>query len=159
MSRQTSRPSTKSSNRALGLVFNRNGVRINVAGKPRFWVKYGNDSRIRGEGRTQAYVAGIVNADSASVFRVPNVYLGFSCEKQGYIVMDFVEGTTVAQRKLDGGRYKTRDIKAVAAVVKQLTNIKVPADTHPPGPIGGGPIGHDFFFGFFSKLVYSTAEI
>jgi hypothetical protein len=70
---------------------NRNGVYIQVAGKPRFWVKYGkDDSVIQGEGRTQAYVARIANANPASVVRVPKVHLGFSRGKRAYIVMDFV---------------------------------------------------------------------
>jgi hypothetical protein len=79
--------------------YNRNSVCIRVAGKPRFWVKYGKDSVIRGKGRTQAHVAGIVNANPASVVYVPEVHLGFSRGKRGYIVMDFVQGTTLAERK------------------------------------------------------------
>jgi len=46
---------------------NRNGVCIRVAGEPRFWVKYVKDSVIRGEGHTQAHVAGIVNANGNDV--------------------------------------------------------------------------------------------
>jgi hypothetical protein len=135
--------------------FNRNGVRIRVAGKPRFWVKYGDDFLIRGEGRTQAHVAGIVNANPASVFHVPEVYLGFSREGDGYIVMDFVQGTTLAQLKSPKGNYYKEDIKAVAAAVQQLIDIKMPAGTA-PGPVGGGLIGHDFFVDCLSALKYPT---
>jgi len=85
--------------------FNRNGVCIEVLGKPRFWAKYGS-SVIRGEGRTQAHVAGIVNTDPVRVVRVPEVYLIFSREKSRYIVMEFVEGTTFAKRKSDTGQYE-----------------------------------------------------
>jgi len=140
--------------------FNRNGVCIRVAGKPRFWVKYGihsKDSEIRGEGRTQAHVARIVNANPASVFRVPNVYLGFSRGECGYIVMDCVQGTTLAQRMLLKGYYEKKDIKAVAAAFQQLTDIKLPAGTA-PGPVGGGLIGHDFFVDCLSALKYPTVE-
>jgi hypothetical protein len=137
--------------------FNRNGVCILVAGKPRFWVKYGNASVIRAEGRTQAHVAGIVNADPASVVRVPDVHFGFSRGKHGYIIMDFVQGTTLAQRKSPGGNYYKKDIKAVAAAFQQLTDIKMPAGTA-PGPVGGGRIGHDFFVDCLSALKYTTVE-
>ena len=135
--------------------FNRKGVCIRVAGKPRFWVKYGMSSDIRGEGRTQAHVAAIVNANPASVFRVPEVYLGFSRGITGYIVMDFVTGTTLAQRKSPKGNYHKDDINAAAAAVKQLTDIKMPAGTA-PGPVGGGRIGHNFFDECLSALKYPT---
>lgn len=135
--------------------FNRNGICIQVAGEHRCWVKYGRPSVIRAEGRTQAHVAGIVNANPASVVRVPEVYLGFSRGKWGYIVMDFVQGTTLANRKSPRGNYYKDDIKAVAAAVKQLTDIKMPANTA-PGPVGGGLIGHDFFAESLSTLTYST---
>lgn len=134
---------------------NRNGVCIRAAGKPRFWVKYGKDFVIRSEGRTQAYVAEIVNANPASIFRVPKVHLGFSRRKRGYIVMDFVQGTTFAQRKSPKGNYYKDDIEAVAAAFRQLTNIKMPAGTA-PGPVGGGLIGHDFFVDCLSALKYPT---
>lgn len=135
--------------------FNRNGVCIRVAGEPRFWVKYARDSVIRGEGRTQAYVARIVNANPANVVRVPKVHLGFSRGKRGYIVMDFVQGATLAQRKSSKGSYNKNDLKAVAAAVQQLIDIKIPAGTT-PGPVGGGYIGHDFFLECLSALKYPT---
>jgi hypothetical protein len=155
MSQQTSRPTTTSLFRALKLVFFRNGVCIRVAGKPRFWVKYGNHSVIRGEGRTQAHVARIVNANPASVVRVPEVYLGFSRGKLGYIVLDFVQGTTLAQCKTPSGTYYKKDFEAVATAVHQLIDIKMPAGTA-PGPVGGGYIGHDFFVEYLSAVEYPT---
>jgi hypothetical protein len=124
--------------------FNRNGVCIEVLGKPRFWAKYGVYVT-RGEGRTQAYVAGIVNADPVRVVRVPEVYLIFSRDSCGYIVMEFVEGTTFAKRKSGTGQYERDEMRAVADAVCRLVEIKMPADTA-PGPISGGRTGHDFFF-------------
>jgi len=97
-----------------------------------------------------------VNANPASVVRVPEVHLGFSREKRGYIVMDFVQGATLAQRKLLKGRYDKKDTKAVAAAIQQLTNIKLPASTA-PGPVSGGLIGHGFFVDCLSVLEYPTA--
>nr|VWO99154.1 Protein kinase domain-containing protein [Ganoderma boninense] len=135
--------------------FNRNGVYIQVEGKPRYWVKYGRRSLIRSEGRTQARVAGVVNANPANAFRIPHVYLGFSRGKRGYIVMDFVLGATIAQRKLPNGSYDKKDIKAVAAAVQQLIDIRMPANTA-PGPFGGGLIGHDFFVESLSSITYPS---
>jgi hypothetical protein len=137
--------------------YNRNGVCIRVTGKPRFWVKYGEDPDIRGEGRTQAHVAGIVNANPASVFCVPEVYLGFSRGERGYIVMDFVRGTTLAERKSPKGNYDKNDIEAVAAAFQQLIDIKMPPGTA-PGPVGGGCIGHDFFVDCLSALQYTKVR-
>ena len=134
---------------------NRNGACVRVAGKRRYWVKHGRHFVIQGEGRTQAHVAGIVNADPASVVRVPAVHLGFSRGRRGYIVMDFVQGTTLAKRKSPEGKYYEKDIKAVATGFKQLTDIKMPAGTA-PGPVGGGFIGHDFFVECLSALEYPT---
>ena len=61
----------------------------------------------------------------------------------------------MAKRKLPEGTYDKKDIEAVAAAVQQLTRIKMPPGTA-PGPVGGGPIGHDFFVDCLSTLVYPT---
>jgi hypothetical protein len=71
--------------------------------------------------------------------------------------MDFVQGTTLAQRKSPAGNYYKNDVKAVAAAVQQLTDIKMPTGTA-PGPIGGGLIGHDFFVERLSALKYPTVR-
>lgn len=134
---------------------NRNGVCIQVASKPRFWVKYGEHYVIRNEGCTQAHVAAIVNASPTSVVCVPEVYLGFSRGTRGHIVMDFVHGTTLAERKSPRGLYYKDDLDAVAAAVQQLTEMKMPAGTA-PGPVGGGWIGHDFFHECLSALKYRS---
>ena len=92
-----------------------------------------------------------MNANPASVVRVPNAFR----RNRGYIVMDFVKGTTLAQRmSLKGYHYK-EDIEAVATAFQQLTDIKMPMGTA-PGPIGGGYIGHDFFVECSSALEYPT---
>ncbi|PIL29040.1 hypothetical protein GSI_09088 [Ganoderma sinense ZZ0214-1] len=137
---------------------NRNGVCIRGGGKRRYWVKYGRDSLIRGEGRTQASVATMVNANPASAVRVPYVYRGFSRGNRGYIVMDYVQGATPAQRKSPAGYYQKKDIQAVAAALQQLISIRMPTGTA-PGPVGGGLIGHDFFVDDLSTLPYPSVEI
>jgi hypothetical protein len=76
-----------------------------------------------------------VNADPATVVRVLDVYLVFLRGRCRYVVMQHVAGDTVANRRLSTGKYI--DLAAVAAAVKQLVSIRVPAGT-PPGHVGGG---------------------
>jgi hypothetical protein len=102
-------------------------------------------------------VAQIVNAGPASVVGVPEVYLVFSCERCRYIFMQHVVGSTVASRRSSKGKYAEGDLAAVAAAVMQLTSIHVPANT-PPGHVGGGPIGHDFFLECKSTCEYFTVR-
>ena len=71
--------------------------------------------------------------------------------------MDFVQGTTLAQRKSPKGNYYKDDIEAFAAAIQQLTDIKMPVGTA-PGPVGGGRIGHDFFVDCLSALKYRTVR-
>ncbi|CAA7259041.1 unnamed protein product [Cyclocybe aegerita] len=120
-----------------------NGICFKIEGIPRFWIKYGTDITL-GEAHTQDQVAQIVNADPTSAVRVPKVYLVFSRERCRYIIMEYVAGDTVASRRLSDGKYVKDDLAAVAAAVKQLISIRVPAGAS-PGHVGGGPIGHDFF--------------
>jgi hypothetical protein len=131
-----------------------NGICFKVEGIPRFWIKYGVGITL-GEARTQHQVAQIVNADPATVVRVPDVYLVFLRGRCRYIVMQHVAGDTVASRRLSTGKYAKGDLAAVAAAVKQLVSIRVPAGT-PPGHVGGGPIGHDFFLDCESSCEYPT---
>lgn len=133
-----------------------NGLCIHTEGFPRYWVKYG-DLTI-GEGLTQDYVARIVNVDPSSTFRVPEVFVIFSIGWCRHIVMEFVSGKTVADRKsLTTGEYQEADVKAAVSAVKQLIELRVPAGT-PPGPIGGGTIGHDFFVECRSDVKYPKVE-
>jgi len=131
-----------------------NGICFKVEGIPRFWVKYSSGVTL-GEARTQDQVAQIVNADPATVVRVPNVYLVFLRGRYRYIVMQHVAGDTVASRRLTTGKYIEGDLAAVAAAVRQLISIRVPAGT-PPGYAGGGPIGHAFFLDCRSSCEYPT---
>lgn len=92
------------------------GACISVAGKPRFWVKFCHAAVIISEARTQAYVAKIVNSNPASVVCIPDVYLIFARKHQAHIVVDFVQGTTLEQRKTtEGYLYDKNELDAVAA--------------------------------------------
>ena len=72
--------------------------------------------------------------------------------------MEFVSGKTVADRKsLITGKYQEEDLKAAVSAVRQLIELRVPAGT-PPGPIGGGTIGHDFFVEYRSAVKYPKVE-
>lgn len=136
--------------------YGQNGVCFEVDGVPRFWIKYGRDLSL-GEALTQNQVAQIVNADSASAVRVPEVYLVFFRKSRRYIVMQYVAGDTVASRNPRPGKCSKRDLAAVVGAVKQLITLRVPADTQ-PGYIGGGPIGHDFFNEWKSTDEYPTVR-
>ena len=105
----------------------------------------------------QAYVAKIVNSNPVSVVHVPKVYLCFLRTNRGYIVMDFIQGTTLAQHKSPNRNYYNKDLKAVATTFQQLTDVKLPAGSA-PGPIGGGCIGNNFFVNCLLELKYPTVE-
>ncbi|KDQ57418.1 hypothetical protein JAAARDRAFT_78615 [Jaapia argillacea MUCL 33604] len=116
-------------------------------GAPYAWVKYGR-SITMAEARTQHYVAQVVNGDDdAAVVRVPYVYLSFESHGRGYIVMEFIDGVICSDA----------DAKLVAAAVQFLATIRGP--TTQPGPIGGGPICHDFFIERESSLTYSSVGL
>lgn len=134
--------------------FCQNGVCFEIEGTPRFWIKYGFGITL-GEALTQDQVAKIVNADPATVVRVPEVYFVFLRERCRYIVMQHIAGDTVASRQLRPGKYLKEDVSAVAAAVKQLIGIRAPAGT-PPGHVGGGFIGHNFFLECKSTSEYPT---
>ncbi|KAK0184570.1 hypothetical protein F5146DRAFT_1125562 [Armillaria mellea] len=134
--------------------YRQNGTYFAVQGIPRFWIKYGTSITL-GEALTQDQVAQIVNADPTSIVRVPQVYLVFLRERCRYIVMQDIAGDTVAHRQPSPGRYANGDVAAVAAAVKQLIGLRVPAGT-PPGHVGGGSIGHDFFLECKSTSEYPT---
>jgi hypothetical protein len=119
-------------------------------------VKYGAGLTL-GEARTQNQVSQIMNVDPESVVCVPEVYLFFLRGQCRYIVMEYVEGMTVESRQQTKGKYAEGDLEAVAAAFKQLTNLRVPADTS-PGHVGGGCIGHDFFLECKSTHVYNTVQ-
>jgi hypothetical protein len=133
-----------------------NGTYFAIEDIPRFWIKYGTNITL-GEALTQDHVGQIVNADPTSVVRVPQVYLVFLREPCRYIVMQYIAGDTVAHRQPSASRYAEGDLAAVAAAVKQLISLHVPADTS-PGHVGGGPIGHDFFLECESTSEYPTVE-
>lgn len=115
-------------------------------GTPLAWVKYGR-SITMAEARTQQYVAQAVNNAVTAPVRIPAVYCSFEANGRGYIVMEFIEGRICSDT----------DSSLVAAAVQFLVNIKGPTDQ--PGPIGGGPVCHDFFLERQSSATYSSVEL
>ncbi len=134
--------------------YHQNGICFEIEGIPRFWIKYSSEIAL-GEALTQNQVAQIVNADPTSAVRVPEVYFVFLSQDCRYVVMQHVPGNSVESRQLRAGKYG-KNLAAVAAAIKQLISIRVPASTPPPGYVGGGPIGHDFFHECKSSCEYPT---
>jgi hypothetical protein len=136
--------------------YSQNGIDFLVEGTSGFWIKYGAGVTL-GEALTQVHVAQVVNANATSAVRIPKVYLVFSRESCRYIIMDKVEGNTVASRQPSKGRYAQGDLKAVATAIKQLTTSSIRALPNTrPGPVGGGLIGHDFFLECQTTREYPT---
>ncbi|KAJ7260941.1 hypothetical protein B0H12DRAFT_364775 [Mycena haematopus] len=71
--------------------------------------------------------------------------------------MQYIAGDTVAARQPSETEYAEGDVEAVAAAVKHLISLRVPADTA-PGHVGGGVIGHDFFLECRSTSEYPTVK-
>jgi hypothetical protein len=115
-------------------------------GTPCAWVKFGPPT-IMAEARTQNYVAQAVNGDATAPVRVPYVYLSFTSHDWGYIVMEYIDGVICSHA----------DARLIAAAVQFLVNVRAP--TAQPGPIGGGPICHDFFIDRESSLTYSSVRM
>ena len=113
---------------------------------PYAWVKYGR-SITMAEARTQQYVAQVVNSNDAAPVRIPAVYCSFESNSRGYIVMELIEGEICSDA----------DAGLVAAAVQFLITIKGP--TEQPGPIGGGPICHNFFVDRESSVTYSSVDL
>ncbi|OSD04990.1 hypothetical protein PYCCODRAFT_1465448 [Trametes coccinea BRFM310] len=121
---------------------------LDLAGKP-FWVKFGHDVT-QAEARTQDYVGRAVRARNGAdnVFRVPVVYRFFKTDYKGYIAMEFIEGKSCGREDAD----------RVADAVRFLVTIRAPDDQLSPGPVGGGPICHDFFVERRSGIAYPSLE-
>ncbi|KAI5891077.1 uncharacterized protein SCHCODRAFT_02310144 [Schizophyllum commune H4-8] len=124
------------------------GVKVANPVGPPVWVKFGDVSL--SEARTQHYVAQVVSRNRGDApVRVPAVYRFFQDGGRGYIVMDFVDGSVCTRS----------DAQAIATAVSFLITIPAPADQRSPGPIGGGPICHDFFIDRKSPVTYPTVEL
>ncbi|KAF8154869.1 hypothetical protein B0H34DRAFT_541279 [Crassisporium funariophilum] len=119
------------------------GAKDNI---PYAWVKYGRSVSMS-EARTQHYVAEAVNSIVAAPVRIPAVYCSFRANGKGYIVMEYIEGEICSDK----------DATLVAAAVQCLITIRAP--TEQPGPIGGGPICHDFFPDRESSATYSSVAL
>ncbi|CAA7265745.1 unnamed protein product [Cyclocybe aegerita] len=120
---------------------------VDGSGATYAWVKFGATITMA-EGRTQNYVAQVVNSSVNAPVRIPSVYLTFEWDDWGFIAMEFVDGITP--------EYNERDIAAIAAAVQFLVDIKGPDLV--PGPIGGGPIRHPFFLDRESAVSYSSVD-
>lgn len=110
------------------------------------WVKFGL-SITMSEARTQHFVTQVMNDKAGAAVRSPYVYLAFSCNGTGYIVMEYIDGSIC----------DNSDARLVADAVESLISIQSP--TAEPGPIGGGPIGHRFFMERQSSVTYKSVDL
>ena len=113
------------------------------------WVKYG-PTVTRAEALTQDWVAKALDADPEAPVRVPRVHDFFTIRTLystiGHIVMEHVATPNCAES----------DVELVAKAVEWL--IRVPAPTSVPGPVGGGPVVHPFFYDWASYITYHTVD-
>ena len=109
------------------------------------FAKYG-PSISMGEARTQHLVATSVNSDEDVVVLVPRVYYAFRYKRDGYIVMEYIDGSDCE----DG------DFDAIARAVRRLWSI--PSPTTSPGPVGNGPVSHRLFYRGRSDIRYDSVE-
>jgi len=110
------------------------------------WLKFGPTVTMA-EGRTQNYVAQVVNGDATAPVRVPSVFLTFESNRWGFIVMEFIDGETCDDQ----------DSNDVAIALQFLVNIEGPNSV--PGPIGGGRIRHPFFIDRESEVPYDSVGL
>ena len=114
-------------------------------GAPYAWVKWGWETSM-GEARTQDYVWQVLNRNPDPAVRVPCVYLAFQLGSLGYIVMEYIEGTTCDDS----------DAQLVAAALQPLIAIRAPTAEPGPARAGGGPIQHLFFLEDGSNVTYRS---
>jgi len=119
---------------------------VNESGAIYAWLKFGPTITMA-EGRTQNYVAQVVNGNVAAPVRVPSVYLTFESDGWGFIVMEFIDGATCDDK----------DSGAVAIALQFLVSIEGPDSA--PGPIGGGRICHPFFINRESEVAYASVGL
>ena len=118
---------------------------VDASGEPYAWLKFGPTVDMS-EARTQHYVAQEVNRNDAVPVRIPYVYLAFEHGREGFIAMEYIDGTVP--------ELNDRDLADAAAAIQFLVSIRAPDLV--PGPIGGGLIRHPFFHDRESAVVYPT---
>ena len=99
-----------------------------------------------GEALTQHFVGQAINGKDNAAVRVPRVYLAFRSGSFGYIVMEYIDGSTC----------DNSDVALVAAAVQSLIAVRGP--TAEPGPVGGIPIIHRFFINWESPVTYDSVQ-
>ncbi|EIW83432.1 hypothetical protein CONPUDRAFT_102206 [Coniophora puteana RWD-64-598 SS2] len=115
-------------------------------GAPYAWVKYG-PSITMNEALTQDHVWQVLNCNPDDAVQVACVYLAFQYGRSGFIVMEYIDGTTC----------DNSDAPQAAAAVQSLISICGPNAM--PGPIGGGQIEHRFFSEWRSSFTYDSVAL
>jgi serine/threonine protein kinase len=132
--------------RDAGYDYNVRGIPIidQSRGVTSAWVKYGNVKM--SEALTQDWVGKVLNPKPDAPVRIPTVYQAFEHNDDGFIVMEYI----------DGSLCDDSDVLQVAAAVECL--IRVIGPTTAPGPVGGGLIPHSFFVDRESSVTYDTVQ-
>jgi hypothetical protein len=101
---------------------------------------------------TQDWVAKALDAEPAAPVRAPRVYDAWTIRTGyaaiGYIVMEYIVAPDCEE--------SLSDVESVAEAVRWL--IRVPAPNFVPGPVGGGPAVHPFFYEWASRITYHTVD-
>jgi hypothetical protein len=132
--------------RDAGYDYNVRGIPIidQSRGVTSAWVKYGNVKM--SEALTQDWVGKVLNPNPDAPVRIPTVYQAFEHNGDGFIVMEYI----------DGSLCDDSDVLQVAAAVECLIGVIGP--TTAPGPVGGGLIPHSFFVDRESSVTYDTVQ-
>ena len=113
------------------------------------WVRYGPNVTMPAA-FTQDWVAKYLEANPAGGVLVPRVFMASTDDNPnctiGYIVMQYIDAVVC----------DTGDVELVAAAVQTLISVPAPSDA--PGPVGGGPIIHNFFVDWTSAITYESVE-
>ncbi|KAF8644305.1 hypothetical protein AX16_008552 [Volvariella volvacea WC 439] len=109
------------------------------------WVKSGLGITMA-EAATQCLVAQYLDKNNIPTVRAPRVYLAFTWGDIGYIVTEYINGSTCS----------SSDDALIAAAVKDLIQIQSPGPK--PGPVGGGRIEHPFFVDRKSSVEYASVK-
>ena len=112
---------------------------------PYAWVRYGPTITM-GEALTHHFVGQALYGKADAAVRVPCVYIAFESNGWGYIVMEYIDGSTCDDS----------DAALIATAVESLITVRGP--TAVPGHVGGGPIRHYFFTERESPITYDSVK-
>lgn len=132
------------------------------------WVKFGPLEEIAAEVKNHEYAFRALKempADQTRGIRIPEIYntfnldLGEELYPRMFIIMEYIDGTTLAKLMEEHGYELTKSTYEgiIARAIRLLMSIEAPKNQG-PGPVGGGRIRHPLFKDETSYLVYSDVD-